>query len=135
MKLIQQQLKQIENSVQDDFSLLEELGASYFSTEELYFLKGQAKIKKEFFDKMQSIVLFLGLGIPVWIGLSFLLGVSGFHALARMSIFLSPITTLLFLIGLVFMKLSFKDRGHSEPIELLLKKAINQRKKRKAQFN
>lgn len=133
MRLMQQQLKQIENTAQDDFSLLEELGASYFSTEELYFLKGQAEVKKDLFSKMQTVVLFLGLGIPVSVALSFILGVSGFHYLAKTCLLLPPITTFLFFCGLAFIQFFFRGRAHSETVESLLKKAIKQREKRKTQ--
>jgi len=135
MQLLQRQLKQIEHSGQDDFTLLEEVGPNYFSTEELYYLKGQAAVKKALFEKIQSAILYLGLSIPVWIGLSFILGVSGLHTLARTSMMLTPITTLLFFTGLLFMHYFFKDRGHSENMESLIKKAINQRKKRNVQLN
>lgn len=122
------QLSQIEKDVQDDFSLFEEIGPTYFTTEELFFLKGQAIVKKEMFDKALSFVLWSGLSIPVLLALSFIIGMFGYTTLATLSLKMLPISTIIFFIGLLLMQLFFKDRGHSESVEFLIKKEINFRR-------
>ncbi len=119
------QLSQIEKDVQDDFSLFEEIGPTYFTTEELFFLKGQAMVKKEMFDKALSFVLWSGLSIPVLLAVSFIIGMFGYTTLATLSLKMLPLSTIIFFIGLLLMQLFFKDRGHSESVEFLIKKEIN----------
>lgn len=131
MEKLQIQLTQIEKSGQNDFALLEEIGPSYFSTKELYYLKGQAFMMRFFFNKAQTLVIYIGICIPISLVLGFILAIVGFPTIATTSLSLIPVITLLFFIGLGLMQFPVFKKGGSDDVWNLINKELENRRVKK----
>ena len=108
---LHQYLQDLENCAGDDFAMLQDCGAEYFSTSDLLEMRGVWKEKTRVFDKLHRINMFIGLSSPVWLIASGLLFWGGYMRSALTTFTVFPVTFVLFIGFAVFIKIQYGSRG------------------------
>ena len=107
-------LSGIEAKSKDDFAMLEECGAEFFSTSDLLELRGCWKEQTRMFTKLHKANIILGASAPVWLVIAAILGVSGFTKAASSALFVFPIVLLVFMIAAFFLRAQYRSKGYLE---------------------
>lgn len=109
-------LSGIEAKSKDDFAMLEECGAEYFSTADLLELRGKWKEQTRIFTKLHKFNIILGASAPAWLVLAAICGISGLEKTATSAIFMFPIVLFIFIAGAFFLRAQFKGKTYLELI-------------------
>ena len=109
---LDQLLRSLEGQAEDELALLEETGPEYFTTAQLWRLRGQWEVKQQLFRRSQKGLLHLAAASPVWIGGWLVFSYLDWDYLALLSLFLFPVFLLLFFTGLYFTHRVFRGKGH-----------------------
>jgi len=104
----------IEAKSTDDFAMLEDCGAEFFSTSDLLELRGRWKEQTRMFTKLHKANIILGASAPAWLALAAILGISGFTNVATVAIFIFPIVLFIFLLGAFFLRSQYRSKGYLE---------------------
>ncbi len=121
-------LSGIEAKSRDDFAMLEDCGAEYFSTSDLLELRGRWKEQTRLFIKLQKANIILGASAPAWLVLAALFGINGFVKSATLAIFMFPIILFIFLIASFFIRSQFRSKAYLEFIGKEIEYELGQRK-------
>ena len=107
-------LSGIEAKSKDDFAMLEECGAEFFSTADLLELRGRWKEQTRMFIKLHKANIILGASAPSWLVLAAVFGINGFVKAATTAIFVFPLVLFVFLIGAFFLRAQYRSKGYLE---------------------
>jgi len=107
-------LSGIEAKSKDDFAMLEECGAEYFSTADLLEMRGRWKEQTRIFTKLHKANIILGASAPAWLVLAAIFGICGLSKAATFAILLFPIVLFIFIVGTFFLRLQFRSKGYLE---------------------
>ena len=121
-------LSGIEAKSKDDFTMLEECGAEYFSTADLLEMRGRWKEQTRIFTKLHKANIILGASAPIWLVLGAIFGICGQVKGATTCIFMFPIVFFVFILGAFFLKRQFKGKGHLEFIGREINYELGRRK-------
>ena len=105
-------LQYLEENAEDELELLESTGPEYFSTPELWKLRGQWEVKNRLFRDFQGFLIRLAAFSPVWIAVWGLCSLIGWSYPALLFLFMFPVTFLAFFAGLYYLRKVFKGKGH-----------------------
>jgi hypothetical protein len=123
-------ISNLEQSAEDELSLLEDTGAEYFSTTQLLRLYGQWEIKNRLFHIYQKLLLKIAAFSPLWIGGYFIGQALGWTFFSLLLLAGFPLSFMVFFAGLIFIKTFFKGKGHldqvGEQIKIELRKRSGQ---------
>lgn len=133
---IQEILNQIETGARNEFDQLADIGAELYSTADLLRLRGKWEEATTTFEQAHKILLYLGFSSPLWVLLSFPIGLFGLERLAYFILAFFPITFILFSAGSLLLKKRYISRGYLEFIgsiinDELRKRSIEQRVSRR----
>jgi hypothetical protein len=109
---LDQLLQSLEGQAEDELALLESTGPEYFTTAQLWRLRGQWEVKNRLFRSSQRWLLRLAAVSPGWIAGWWLLSLLGWRYLALLSLFLFPVSIFLFFTGLYYTHRLFRGKGH-----------------------
>jgi hypothetical protein len=121
-------LSGIEAKSKDDFAMLEECGAEYFSTTDLLEMRGRWKEQTRIFTKLHKANIILGASAPAWLVLAAICGISGFEKTATSAIFMFPIVLLIFILGAFFLHSQFQGKTYLEFIGREIEYELGRRK-------
>lgn len=124
---IQQILRKLEESAEDELALLESTGPEFFTTAQLWRLRGQWEVKHRLFHRVQRGLLHLAAVSPLWIAGWFVFDLLGWTKLSLFFLLLFPVTFTLFFAGLYWMSRFFKSRGHLDITGEMIAKELRQR--------
>lgn len=120
-------LQELEQGATDELDFLWQTGAEYYSTAQLWRLRGQWEIKNDLFRRFQRLLLGIAAASPVWLLLSVGFLLMDVPRLATFCLLMFPITYFLFLMGQIFMRRYFKGRGHLEAVGAAIVAELRQR--------
>lgn len=109
---LDQLLQSLEGQAEDELVLLESTGPEYFTTAQLWRLRGQWEVKNRLFRRSQQWLVRLAAFSPVWIAGWWLFSLLGWKYLALLSLFLFPVFMILFFAGLYYTHRLFRGKGH-----------------------
>jgi len=121
-------LSDIEAKSKDDFTMLEDCGAEYFSTSDLLELRGRWKEQTRIFTKLHKANIILGASAPIWLVLAAVFGICGFVKAATTAIFMFPIVLFIFMLGAFFLRSQFRTKGYLEFIGREINYELGRRK-------
>lgn len=124
---LDQLLRSLEGQAQDELALLEETGPEYFTTAQLWRLRGQWEIKHRLFRRSQMWLLRLAAISPVWIVGWFIFSYLDWDYLALLSLFLFPVFLLIFFTGLFYTHRVFRGKGHLDATGELIVRELKRR--------
>lgn len=132
---LEQQLTNIEQRAQNDWQLLEDVGAAYFPAVTLLRLWGEIHQKRILHQKLQSILMMSAASSPLWLLLAVGCSLLEIPVLATLCLSLFLVAWVLFFVGLLFLYQYFGSRGtldvlQSEIEEELQRRPIELSKKR-----
>ena len=107
-------LSGIEAKSKDDFAMLEECGAEYFSTADLLELRGRWKEQTRIFTKLHKANIILGASAPGWLVLAAICGINGLVKTATSAIFMFPIVFFVFILVAFFLRTQFRGKTYLE---------------------
>lgn len=120
-------LEQIERDAQDEFDQLADIGAELFPTAELLRLHGKWEEAYQTYLQLNKILLILGGLSPLWVILSFPVGLLGYLHLAYFIMGLFPATFILFAIGTYLLNRKYKSRNYLEFVGSLITGELRKR--------
>lgn len=120
-------LQTLEDDAGDELALLESTGPQYFSTPELWKLRGQWEVKNRLFRDFQAFLLRLAAFSPVWIVLWGLCSLIGWSYLALLFLFMFPVSFMVFFAGLYYLRRVFKGKGHLDATGEMIVKELRRR--------
>ncbi len=109
-------ISQLEQSAEDELSLLEDTGAKYFTTPQLLRLYGQWEIKNRLFHVFQKLLLRIAAISPLWVGGYFICQAVGWNYISMLLLAGFPLSFMVFFAGLIFIKVFFRGKGHLDKI-------------------
>ncbi len=121
-------LSGIEAKSKDDFAMLEDCGAEYFSTSDLLELKGRWKEQVRMFNKLQRANILFGASAPFWLVLGAILGICELTRAATLAIFMFPIVLFIFLLASFFIRVQYRSQAYLEFIGREIEYELGQRK-------
>jgi len=121
-------LSNLESKAQDDFAMLEECGAEYFSTADLWELRGRWKEQTRMFKKLHKANIILGASAPVWLVLAAFFGIFGMVTAATFTVLIFPIVFFLFIVVAFFLRSQYRSTGYLEFIGLEIEQELKKRK-------
>lgn len=121
-------LSGIEAKSKDDFAMLEDCGAEYFSTSDLLELKGRWKEQVRMFTKLHRTNIILGASAPFWLVLGAIFGICELTRAATLAIFMFPIVLFIFLLASFFIRAQYRSQGYLEFIGREIEYELGQRK-------
>lgn len=122
-------LSGIEAKAKNDFEMLEECGAEYFSTSDLLELRGRWKEQTRMFEKLHKANIIVGASAPIWLVLAAVFGICGLVRAATFSIFMFPMAFFLFIAAAFFLRSQYRSTGYLEFIGLEIEQELKKRKK------
>jgi hypothetical protein len=120
-------ISNLEQSAEDELSLLEDTGPEYFSTTQLLRLYGQWEIKNRLFRIFQKLLLNIAAFSPLWVGGYFLGQAVGWTYLSLLLLAGFPLSFMVFFAGLIFIKVFFKGKGHLDQVGDQIKVELRKR--------
>lgn len=124
---IDQVLHFLEENAEDELSLLESTGPEYFTTSQLWKLRGQWEVKNRLFRQFQQLLLRIAAFSPLWILGWMLFYWIGWEYLALLSLFLFPVSFIVFFAGLYHLRRFFKGKGHLDSTGEMIVEALRRR--------
>lgn len=133
-KFAETPIERLERECNDDFHLLQELGASSFETAHLLEMHKQAKDNLDNFNRKIRLAMLLGVTSTGWALLGILSGGMDFFYVALFAFGMMLLSLVGFAVVLVFLKKRFESKGelvyNQKIIEDELKKRIKQQPKK-----
>lgn len=120
-------ISHLEQSAEDELSLLEDTGAEYFSTPQLLRLYGQWEIKNRLFHTFQKLLIKIAAFSPLWVGGYFIGQILGWTYLSLLLLAGFPLSFMVFFAGLIFIKVFFKGKGHLDQVGDQIKLELRKR--------
>ncbi len=109
---LDQLLQSLEGQAEDELALLESTGPQFFTTSQLWRLRGQWEVKNRLFRRSQHWLLWLAALSPFWMAGWWFFSLLDWRYLALLSLFLFPVSLILFFAGLYSTHHLFRGKGH-----------------------
>jgi len=120
-------LRSLEGQAKDELALLESTGPEYFTTAQLWRLRGQWEVKNQLFRQAQQWLMRLAAIAPVWLVAWFLFSWLGWSYLALLSLFFFPVSLFLFFAGLYYTHRIFGGKGRLDAAGELIVRELKRR--------
>lgn len=105
-------LENTETRAEDEFTLLEDCGAEYFSTSDLLEMRGVWKERVRMYSKLHRLNMGLVLSAPLWPALGFVFVLCEMPAAVRSAVVLFFVHFVLFIFFAFFIKINYNSKGH-----------------------
>ncbi len=125
---LNQLLREIEESVDDELTYLSETGPAFFSTPQLIRLKGQWESRNQLFHKIQKLLIRVAAFSPTWLLMWLACYLIDLPTLATVALALFPFNLFLFAAGLLLIRYLFPGTGHSDMMGELIRSELQSRK-------
>lgn len=120
-------ISHLEQTAEDELSLLEDTGAEYFTTPQLMRLYGQWEVKNRLFHTYQKLLIRIAALSPLWIGGYFIGQLLEWTYFSFLLLAGFPLSFMVFFAGLIFIKAFFKGKGHLDQVGDLIKVELRNR--------
>ncbi len=124
---LDQVLQSLEDDAGDELELLESTGPEYFSTPELWKLRGKWEVKNRLFRDFQNFLMRLAAFSPVWIAGWGLCSLVGWSYFSLLFLFMFPVSFIVFFAGLYYLRRVFKGKGHLDTVGEMIVRELRKR--------
>lgn len=125
-------IHRIEKECSNEFHLLEEVGAAFFSTAQLIELRGVWKSQYQLFFRVQKKLLLLVILSPTWLVISGILFLMDLSFIGNATLMLFPFSFFVFIIANMILPYFLGSKGYLEGIGGIINSEL---RKRKRQFH
>lgn len=120
-------LSDIEVKSSDDFAMLEDCGAEYFSTPDLLEMRGKWKEQMRMFKILHRANIYIGSTSPLWLVVAGVCGVLGLGRGVLFSLTLFPLTLFIFLGISIFLRQTYRSKGWLDFVGREINSELNRR--------
>ena len=111
---LEQRLKRIERDANDDLLMIQEFGPGAYSTEELEDLLPKAEAVATQIKKMQRRLLYLAVGMSIWVASALFCAILGEHILGYIFVAFVPISLVAVIIGHRYLRRRYRSVREEE---------------------
>ncbi|PHN05776.1 hypothetical protein [Flavilitoribacter nigricans] len=126
---LERQLRRIERDVSDDLLMILEVGPQYYSNQELYELTDELQQQEEISKNLQRNFFLFLVSIPLWVCAYFLSNAFGWHAVARIFLYMIPVAGLIFATGSFYCRYQYRNCRHANLIRSIIQQELERRRK------
>lgn len=120
--------RRLEEQAEDELAQLAEVGAEFYTTEQLLRLRGQWEVQYQFFQFFHQWVIRVAVWSPGWLVLGAGLGMLDWAGASLFCFFVFPVSFVVFFLGLWFLHRFFKGKGHLDQVGEMIAEALGERR-------
>lgn len=126
---LNRKLKRLERAGNDDYALILEFGASYYSTKELRLFVDRLNRENQFLVHRRGAFFKLGASATLWMAVFFLFQTLSFNPGIYVALAMAPISILLFAIGSIYLNIKYMSSEDRAGVLNIISKELEQRRK------